>query len=196
MKILFRFVFLSAVFFLFFSTAGAIPVKIASGQLFIGGAAYDTPNYQNYLRFYMVGQTRVPKRNYIMAAEQENAVSMDHPAQPNGDYEYKVRMPYHASSFSVNDDLFYPVWYGECVWRIQSFAKTPAATADSPQFTIVNAPFTMNGSSNFFGAYSTGFRLSGRGTAELKFEKINTKYYVREARYIFTDKNSFSQNSK
>jgi hypothetical protein len=196
MKVAFRFVILSAVIFLLFSAARAIPVDIVSGEIFIGGAAYQTPNYQNYLRFYLVGETRVPKRNYIMAAEQQNAVYLDHPVQPGGAYEYKVGMPYHASEFSVNENLYFPVWYVGCVWKISASVQTPEVTPDSPQFTIVSAPFTLNGGSNFYGAYSTGFRLRGRGTAELKFEKTGTKYFVREARYTFTDKNSFAQTRK
>ncbi len=191
MKILFRFVILPAVVFLSFSATQAFRVEIVSGELFIGGSAYQTPNYQNYLRFYLVGQTRAPQRNYIMDVEQLNAVYLDHPVQPEGDYEYKVGMPYHGKLLKINDESHFPVWYVGCVWKINSSTVTPEATPVSPQFLIVSAPFTMNGSSNFYGAYSTGFRIKGQGTAELKFEKIELKYYLREARYIFTDKNSF-----
>ncbi len=196
MKILFRFVILSAVTFLLFSKADALPVNIVSGELFIGGTSFNTPEYQTYLRFYLVGQTRMPKRNYIMNVEQINAVYLDHPVQPSGDYEYKVGMPYHGSSFKINEDMYFPVWYVGCVWKIQSSALTPEATANSPRFTTINAPFTMGGSSNFYGSYSTGFRVKGQGTSELKFEKIGTKYYLLEARYTFTDKTSLLQNSK
>ncbi len=196
MKFLFRCVILSAVFFLLFAKAEAIPVNIVSGELFIGGASYNTPEYQTYLRFYLVGQTRVPKRNYIMDVEQINAVYLDHPIQPSGDYEYKVGMPYHGSSFKINEDLYFPVWYVGCVWKIQSSALTPEVTANSPQFVTINAPFTMSGSSNFYGAYSTGFRVKGQGTSELKFEKIATKYYLLQARYTFTDNASLLQNPK
>ncbi|HVE58401.1 MAG TPA: hypothetical protein VNB22_16330 [Pyrinomonadaceae bacterium] len=196
MKILFRFALLSAFFLFLFAKAEAIPVNIVSGELFIGGTSYNTPDYQTYLRFYLVGQTRVPKRNYIMSVEQADAVYLNHPVQPSGDYEYRVGMPYHGSSFTVNDELFFPVWYSACVWKIQSSALTPEATANSPQFMTVNAPFTMNGSSNFYGAYSTGFRLKGQGTSELKFEKIGGKYFLLQARYTFTSNTSLNQNSK
>jgi len=196
MKVLFRFALLSAVFFLFFAKADALPVNIVSGELFIGGTSYNTPDYQTYLRFYLVGQTRMPQRNYIMSAEQINAVYLDHPIQPSGDYEYKSGMPYHGSSFKVNDVMFFPVWYVGCVWKIQSSALTPEATANSPQFMTINASFTMSGSSNFYGAYSTGFRVKGQGTSELKFEKIGRKYYLLEARYTFTDNILLNQNSK
>ena len=196
MKLLFRFVILSAVVFLSFSASQAYRVEIVSGELFIGGSAYQTPNYQNYLRFYLVGQTRAPQRNYIMNVEQLNAVYLDHPVQPDGDYEYRVGMPYHGGSFQINDDNFFPVWYTACVWKINSSIVTPEATPNSPQFLIVSAPFTMHGSSNFNGAYSTGFRIKGQGTTELKFEKIELKYYLREARYKFTDRNAFLRAAK
>lgn len=196
MNVLFRFVILSAVVFLAASASHAFRVEIVSGELFIGGSAYQTPNYQTYLRFYLVGQTRAPQRNYIMNVEQLDAVYLDHPVQPEGDYEYKVGMPYHGSSFKINDENFFPVWYVGCVWKIKTSVITPEATPASPQFLTVSAPFTLNGSSNFYGAYSTGFRLKGQGTTELKFEKIGLKYYLREARYVFTDKNSFIQAAK
>lgn len=196
MKILFRFVILSAVLIFSGFATKAFRVGIVSGELFIGGGAYQTPGYQNYLRFYLVGQTRVPQRNYIMDVEQIDAVYLDHPVQPDGAYEYRVGMPYHGSSFRINDDLFFPVWYVACVWKINSSIATPEATPNSPQFLIVGAPFTLNGSSNFNGAYSTGFRIKGQGTSELKFEKIQLKYYLREARYTFTDNKSFMQNAK
>lgn len=185
MKNLLRLIFLSVVIFSLFSKAEAIPVRLASGELFIGGSAFGTPGYQNYLRFYIVGKIRVPQRSYIMQAEQRDAVYLNHPVRPEGDYDYRVGMPHHGGVFGVNDDYFFPVWY-DCVWNIQSSVQTPVATADSPQFTFVNAPFTMDGSSNFLGAYSIGFRIKGQGVSELRFEKIGTKYYVREARYIFT----------
>jgi hypothetical protein len=196
MKVLFRFALVSAFCFLLFSKAGALPVTVVSGELFIGGTSYNTPDYQTYLRYYLVGQPRMPKRNYIMAAEQANSVYLDHPVQPSGDYEYKVGMPYHGSSFMVDDEFFSPVWYVGCIWKIQSSAITPEATADSPQFRTINAPFTMNGSSNFYGAYSTGFRIKGQGTSELKFEKVGGKYYLLQARYTFTDNASRLQSSK
>jgi hypothetical protein len=196
MKVLFRFVILPAVIFFCFSAVQAFRVEIVSGELFIGGSAYQTPTYQNYLRFYLVGQTRAPQRNYVMDVEQLDAVYLDHPVQPEGDYEYKVGMPYHGKLFKINDELFYPVWYVGCVWKIKSTIVTPEATAASPQFLIVSAPFTLNGSSNFYGAYTTGFRIKGQGTTELKFEKIQLKYYLREARYRFADKNSFFRAAK
>ena len=196
MKIFFRFVILPAVVILSFSAAQAFRVEIVSGELFIGGSAYQTPTYQNYLRFYLVGQTRAPQRNYVMDVEQLNAVYLDHPVQPEGDYEYKVGMPYHGKLLKINDESYFPVWYVACVWKINSSIITPEATPSSPQFLTVSAPFTMNGSSNFNGAYSTGFRIRGQGTTELKFEKIELKYYLREARYTFTDKAAFMQSAK
>jgi hypothetical protein len=188
MKVLSRFAILMLVFFSLFASAEAVPVEIVSGGIFISGTAYDTPEYQTYLNFYMVGQTRMPRRNYIMRAEQRDSVYLDHPVQPAGDYEYKVQMPYHGSSFTINDEMYFPVWYVGCIWKFQTSIQTPDAPPNAPQFKTVSAPFRMDGSSNFYGAYSTGFRVKGRGTAELKFEKIGTKYYVREATYTFTDK--------
>jgi len=196
MKMLFRPVMLSAFCVLLFAKADALPVNIVSGELFIGGTSYNTPDYQTYLRFQLVGQTRMPKSNYLMSAEQADAVYLDHPVQPSGNYEYKVGMPYHGSSFTINDELFFPVWYAACVWKIQSSALTPEATADSPQFVTINAPFTMNGSSNLNGAYSTGFRIKGHGTSELKFEKTGGRYFLLQARYTFTNNSLINQNSK
>ena len=138
----------------------------------------------------------MPKRDYILTAEQINSVFLDHPVRPKGVYDYKVGMPYHGSAFYINNELFSPVWYAECVWRIHSSIETPIGSADSPQFIIVSAPFTMNGSSEFFGAYSTGFRISGQGTSELKFEKMGAKYYLLEARYLFSNNSLISQDTK
>lgn len=186
MKNLLRFVLLSAVLFSLCSTISAVPVKLTSGEFFIGGSTFGTPGYQNYMRFYFVGKTRSPQRSYVMQAEQIDAVNQNHPAQPDGDYEYIIRMPNHGSSLAINDNIYFPVWYA-CNWVIESSAQTPIVTVGSPQFIIVNAPFQMSGSSNFSGAFSTGFRLRGRGVSELKFEKINSKYFIREARYTLTD---------
>ena len=185
---------LSALFLLLASGARALPVEMVAGEILIGGGGYGAPDYQTFLGFNMVGQTRAPKRNYLMTAQAPESVYLDHPVQPAGEYEYQVRMPYHASQFAVDDAVFYPVWYSGCVWKLRSNIQTPEVTTNSPQFLTVSAPFTLAGSSNFYGAYSTGFRLKGRGTAELKFEKVGTKYFVREARYIFTNQSSFDQN--
>lgn len=166
---------------------GVAPVEITSGQLFIGGTSYDTPEHQTYFRFFMNGESRNPKRTYQLAAEQFNAVYMDHPVQPVGSYEYKVRMPYHSSTFAIDEFVYFPVWYSGCQWTIQSSLVTPDVTPGSAQFVTVTAPFRMTGGSNFYGAYSTGFRMKGAGRAEIKFEKIGTKYFMLEARYIFED---------
>lgn len=185
MKLLPRFLLLFSLFVVLTTAATAGPVKITSGQLFIGGSSYGTENYQTYLRFELNAQTRIPRRDYVLAAEQTNAVFMNHPVRPAGEFDYKVGMPYHSSGLWINQERFFPVWYAGCIWRINADIMTPTATIDSPQFVIVSGPFTMNGGTEFYGAVTTGFRISGSGTAELKFEKFVNKYYLLEARYLF-----------
>jgi hypothetical protein len=121
---------------------------------------------------------------------------LDHPAQPDGEFDYFVKMPPHGSPLYINSELFSPVWYAGCIWRIHSSAQLLTGTPDSPQFITVRTPFTIDGSTEFFGAYTSGFRIIGQGTAELKFEKNGAKYFILEARYTFSDNSSSNQNSK
>ena len=196
MKKLFSILFLFSAIISFSTGIKAFPAKIVSGQLFIGGSSFGTPGYQTYLRFELFAESRMPKRDYILTGEQINSVYLDHPIQPKGIYDYKVGMPFHGSAFYINSVLFAPVWYADCVWRINSSIETPTGSVNSPQFVIVSAPFTMTGTSEFYGAYSTGFRIRGQGTSELKFEKMGAKYYLLEARYLFTDNTLLNTNSK
>ncbi len=191
-----RFVVLLAVSFLLLSKVSALPVRIVSGELFVGGSSYGTRGYQTYQRFYLVGKLRMPQKEFIMQAEQIDNVFLNHPAQPDGDFTYRVGMPPHGSALYINDELFSPVWLAGCFWKIKSTAQLIVGTPDSPQFIIVNAPFSMDGSTEFFGAYTSGFRIKGQGMAELKFQKVGTKYYIFEARYTFTERALFNQNSK
>lgn len=196
MKISFRSVMLPALILLLFSSTNALPVRIVSGELFVGGSSYGTPGYQTYQRYYLVGKMRMPQMEFIMLAEQLNNVFLDHPAQPDGDFEYRVKMPPHGSALYINSNLFSPVWYAGSIWRIHSSAQLLVGTPDSPQFITVNSPFTMDGGTEFYGAYTSGFRVKGQGTAELKFEKYGTKYYILEARYTFNGNSSRDQSSK
>jgi hypothetical protein len=196
MKYSLRFVMLLAVTFLLFSKAAALPVRIVSGELFVGGTSYGTPGYQTYQRYFLIGKMRMPQKEFRMAAEQIDNTFLGHPAQPDGEFVYHVKMPPHGLPLYINNRLFSPVWLAGCVWNIRSSAQIIVGTPESPQFMIVNAPFTMDGSTEFYGAYTSGFRIKGQGTAELKFEKQGTKYYILEARYTFTDNSVLDQNSK
>lgn len=172
------------VILLFCFTAAAAPVRITSGELFIGGTSYATPGYQTYIRYLMYGEVRNPKRTYRFDVEQAGTIPEGHPSQPMGPYEYRVRMPNHGSGIGINEARIFPVWY-ECEWVFRADVTTPEATATSPAFQTVSAPFSFGGSSIFSGALVTGFRVTGSGTVQLNLEKIGTKYYVREARYLF-----------
>lgn len=179
----------AAAFSLLFLSAGAmaLPAKITSGQMLLGGTAFGTPDYQTYLRFDMSARTEMPRRVYRFDAEQAYSVFLDHPSQPNGEFEYAVVLPYGPQRISVNGQLYFPVWYGDGKWRIRTSAVTPEATPDSPQFLDVFAAFSMSGSAVTVGAFNTGLRISGVGTVRMRFEKIRGKYYVREALYAFGD---------
>ncbi len=187
MKCLRAIVFLlSAIVFLSLN-AEAFPAKIVSGQMLFGGTEFGTPNYQTYTRFDLMVQTRMPRRNYRFLAEQPFSVYLNHPIQPNGDYKYSVVMPYGPMQMIINNQLYSPVWYEDCIWKIEGSAQTPLVTPDSPLVITVNAPFTMSGKSLTFGAYSLGFKTSGKGNAALKFQKDGTKYFLREANYVFSE---------
>jgi hypothetical protein len=127
----------------------------------------------------------MPRRDFVMDAVQPFSIYLEHPVRPEGDYEYRVVMPYGAQRLSINNEFIAPVWYEECVWTIKSSVITPSVTDTSPQFVFIEAPFTMSGSTITFGAYTTGFKITGKGTVRIKFEKIQTKYYLLEALYIF-----------
>lgn len=177
------------------SSVFAFPGKIVAGEMILGGSSYDTPNYQTYIRFSLTAQNRMPRREYRMTAEQAFSVYLNHPIQPNGNYEYDLVMPYGPQSLLINNVLFAPVWFEDCSWQITGFAQTPEANANSPQFVFVNSTFTMRGRSVFFGANNSAFKTGGSGNLELKFEKINNKYYFLQARYIFSENTGKNKES-
>lgn len=177
---------LSAIIFLSLS-ANAFPAKIVSGEMFLGGTAYGTPDYQTYIRFSLLARNLAPRRDYRMNGLQVYSVYLNHPVQPSGDYDYRVVMPYGPQSLAINNQPIYPVWFEDCVWDIKSSAQTPQITPDSPQIITTSSPFTISGSSAFFGADNSFFRIKGSGTAELRFERIGTKYFFREAVYRFSE---------
>lgn len=163
----------------------ALPAKIVSGQILIGGTSFGTNDHQKYLRFLLIARAQMPRRDFIMDAEQPYSEYLGHPIQPNGDYEYQLVMPHGGQRLRINDESFFPVWYAESVWKLKSSVMTPAASPDSPPFVFVEAPFSMSGSTVLYGNYRTGFKISGKGTVRIKFEKINNKYYLLEALYNF-----------
>jgi hypothetical protein len=193
-----KFCFISFLFWAigFFSlNTSALPTRIVSGQILIGGTSFGTNDHQKYLRFLLIARVEMPRRDFIMDAEQPFSEYLGHPVQPNGDYEYQLVMPHGGQRLRINDESFFPVWYAESVWRMKSSVVTPTASSDSPQFVFVEAPFTMSGSTVTYGNYRTGFKSLGKGTVRIKFEKINNKYYLLEALYNFgytqpTDKKS------
>jgi hypothetical protein len=169
------------------SGAQAFPAKIVSGQMLLSGTAYGTPDYQTYLRFDLTARTKIPRRDYRFLAEQTFSVYLNHPVQPNGAYKYTVIMPYAPMQMRINDQAFAPVWYAECVWNIESSAETPVVTPVSPLIVTIDAPFTMSGNSLTYGAYTLGAKTSGKGTVALRFQKDSTKYFLREANYVFSE---------
>lgn len=170
---------------LFTVSIKSFPTKIVSGELFVGGSAYQTPNFQNYLAFYLHGKTRMPQRDYEIYGEQTFSVFQNHPIRPNGFYKFSVQMPYHANALKINGQTYQPVWYVNSFWEFESNLITPNGTADSPQFVNVQAPFRMGGIVVCGGAFNSSFKVSGGGFVDIKFEKFGEKYYLREARYTF-----------
>ena len=100
-------------------------------------------------------------------------------------FEFSVQMPYSPDGISINGEIFQPLWYSDSRWSIKSSAISPVATDTSPEYVIVQAPFSMNGYFAIYGARSITLKCSGRGTADLKFEKIEGRYFFLEARYNF-----------
>lgn len=165
----------------------ATSAKIVSGEMILGGTAYDSPDYQTYARVLLNVKRQNPLRDYRMFALQVYSVYLNHPIQPNGDFVYRVVMPYGPQSLSINGVSFFPVFYEDCKWIIRSSAFTPESTPDSPQFVTVYSPFTMQGLSQLSGTYTSNFKFYGGGTVGIIFEKIGNKYYFREAKYTFTE---------
>lgn len=190
MKYLLLTAMLSFVFCVFAPNCTAVPTRIVSGELFFGGSAYNTPDYQTYTRFFLTVKQKNPQRIYEMFAEQPLSVYLEHPVQLEGDFQYLVKIPYGPQGMRINGELFSPVWYEGCSWLIESSAQTPVVSASSPQFVYVYSQFRMSGNIDTFGAVKTVFKVNGYGTAEFKFEKIDTKYYIREARYTFSNNQS------
>lgn len=170
--------------------------KIVSGAIFFGGTSYGTPDYQTFLRFTLDAKNRAPYRNLQLDAVQPYSVYLNHPVQPNGNFEFSVVMPYGPQSLKINNVPFYPVWYGDSKWTIYSTAQTPEATAASPQFVTVNTPFRMAGSSAIIGANTSYFKVKGDGNANIVFEKIRDKYYFLEANYVFTEPSLLEKDTK
>ncbi|MBK8809462.1 MAG: hypothetical protein IPN69_01850 [Acidobacteria bacterium] len=165
----------------------ALPAKIDSGYILLGGTSYDTPDYQTYLRFDLFARTGMPRREYRMFAEQPYSVYLSFPSRPQGKFDYRLVMPYAPQRLTINGELLSPVWYGDSEWKIQSDLTTPIGTVNSPPTVVLSAPFSMSGSSMLLGAYNIGFKTVGRGTLQVRFENLGGKYYMREAQYSFGD---------
>ena len=189
-------VFLLSAFICFSLKTDAYPAKIVAGEMLLGGTAYGTADYQTFIDFSLTAHKPSPRIEYRMRGFQEYSVYLDHPVQPNGAYDYRVRMPYGPQSLLINGRAIFPVWFEDCVWNIRSSAQTPSVTPNSPQFITTVAPFLITGSSLFFGGDNSNFRIKGTGNAEIKFEKIGNKYYFREARYVFGANASQDKTSK
>lgn len=162
-----------------------LPVRILSGEIFIGGTSYGTGDYQTYLAFNLTGRNILPRKKYVFYGEQRFSVYQDHPVHPIGPYEFSVRMPYGPNGLSINGEIFQPVWYADSRWIINSSVDSPVATATSPQFVNVQAPFEMNGYVALFGANNLTVKCTGSGIVDLRFEKVYSRYFVLEARYDF-----------
>lgn len=166
----------------------ALPVKIESGSLFLGGTQFETPDYQTYLEFDINGRSEMPRRIYRMSAEQPYSVYLNFPSQPGGTINYRLVMPYGPQRLAINDTPIYPVWYGDCIWNLSSSIVTPLPTEmPPPQFVVVSSPFSMSGTTLFFGGRSGGFKTVGHGTLQVQFEFIGREYYMRAARFTFGD---------
>jgi hypothetical protein len=170
------------------SAVRALPVKIESGSLLIGGTQFDTPDYQTYLEFDLNGRSEMPRRIYRMSAEQPYSVYLNFPSQPDGAVNYRLVMPYGPQRLSINGAAIYPVWYGDCIWNLSSTIAKPLPTATPPpQFMVVSSPFSMSGTTIFFGGRSGGFKTVGHGTLQVQFEFVGREYYTRAARFTFGD---------
>lgn len=177
--------------------AAAASVKIISGEIIFGGTSYGSPDYQTYARISINAKRQNPQRNYTMSALQAYSVFLDHPIQPNGNFQYDIVMPYGPQSLSVNGVSFYPVFFEDCKWTIHSSAITPKATPESPQFVTVTSPFILNGVTILSGANNSNFKLSGSGTVNIIFEKVRPdSYYFREAKYTFIENSQANIESK
>ncbi|HQU86095.1 MAG TPA: hypothetical protein PKY59_23410 [Pyrinomonadaceae bacterium] len=173
----------------------ATSAKIVSGEIVLGGSGYGSPDYQTYASLILNVKRQNPQRDYRMSALQVYSVYLNHPIQPNGDFSYRVVMPYGPQSLSINGVSFYPVFYEDCKWTIRSSAITPKATPDSPQFVTVNSPFTMQGLSLLSGANISNFKFYGSGNARIIFEKARPEeYYFREATYTFTEESQIEKS--
>lgn len=160
-------------------------MRIESGEIFLGGTAFATPNYQNYLRFSLVGSTRNPASSFTFASEQQFSVFLGFPAQPEGRLEYIVQMPYSPGSVTINGETNFPVWYSDSKWSVRMSVVTPPAPASAPEFTVVNSSFEFSGTVYFQGARIRCLRARGNGSAQVMFQKIDTKYYFRQALLTF-----------
>jgi hypothetical protein len=182
-----RFLKASFLIVLLSSAATASVLRIESGTMLLGGTSYGTIDYQSYTRFDLDGTTRIPHRAYRMSALQPYSVYLGFPVRPGGTFTYRLQNPYGPQRLSLNGEAIFPVWYEECVWNFTAIVDTPAVVADSPEFTVVASPFVMSGSTVLFGQRYGGFKTIGRGTLQVQFEKIETKYYTRAMLFTFGD---------
>lgn len=178
---------LIVVIFWFAASAVASPAKITSGELFIGGSAFGTADYQTYLRYRIVARSLTPRRVYLLDAEQVWSVFQNFPSRPAGAFDFSLATPYGPQRLLIDGELFSPVWHADSVWKFSSDIVTPEPTPTSPQTVHLQAPFTMAGSTALYGAFKAGFRIRGGGTLDVLFERVNSKYFVREARFLFGD---------
>ncbi|MBX3295253.1 MAG: hypothetical protein KF762_06040 [Acidobacteria bacterium] len=156
-----------------------------SGRILLGGSAYGTPDYQTYIDFDISGRSLNPSRQLTFSANLPFSVYLDHPVQPQGDFVYTVVMPYNPNQLRINGEPRYPVWFNESVWTIRASAVTPEATQTSPAVIELTSPFTMSGITRAYGAYPLALRTRGSGTATIRLEKIEGRYFFREAEYTF-----------
>ena len=159
--------------------------RLDSGRILLGGTAYDTPDYQTYIDFSITGRSLNPNRSLTFSANLPFSVYLDHPVQPQGDFVYSVVMPYNPNQLRINGEPRYPVWFNESVWTIRSSAVTPEATGTSPAVMTITSPFSMSGTTRAYGVYPLALRTRGSGTATIRFEKIEGRYFFREAEYTF-----------
>lgn len=182
MKVLWLVVFTSV---LSFAVVASPYFTLDSGRILLGGSAYGTPDYQTYIDFDISGRSTNPNRQLTFSANLPFSVYLDHPVQPQGDFVYTVVMPYNPNQLSINGEPRYPVWFNETTWTIRSSAVTPEATGSSPAVITITSPFTMSGVTRAYGAYPLALRTRGSGTATIRFEKIEGRYFFREAEYTF-----------
>lgn len=174
-----------ALLFLALTVSASPYFTFESGRILLGGTAYDTPDYQTYIDFSVTGRSANPNRQLTFTANLPFSVYLDHPVQPEGDFVYTVVMPYNPNQLSINGEPRYPVWFNETNWVIRSSAVTPEATGNSPAVVTVTSPFSLTGTTRAYGAYPLALRTRGSGTATIRFEKIEGRYYFREAEYTF-----------